>query len=166
MEKRWICLFVENEIGVLARISGLFSSKSYNIESLTVGTTEDPTISRMTISMISDDKTFEQIKKQLNRSVEVIKVVDYTTVQTHMKEILYIKVYSLTDKDKTEIFRLAQVYNLKILDYNKNSVIIEWTEIESKIDEMIEMFKSTFLNRVEVVRGGSVAIEAIGISNR
>ena len=166
MEKRWICLFVENEIGVLARISGLFSSKSYNIESLTVGTTEDPTISRMTISMISDDKTFEQIKKQLNRSVEVIKVVDYTTVQTHMKEILYIKVYSLTDKDKTEIFRLAHVYNLKILDYNKNSVIIEWTEIESKIDEMIEMFKSTFLNRVEVVRGGSVAIEAIGISNR
>ena len=166
MEKRWICLFVENEIGVLARISGLFSSKSYNIESLTVGTTEDSTISRMTISMISDDKTFEQIKKQLNRSVEVIKVVDYTTVQTHMKEILYIKVYSLTDKDKTEIFRLAQVYNLKILDYNKNSVIIEWTEIESKIDEMIEMFKSTFLNRVEVVRGGSVAIEAIGISNR
>ena len=166
MEKRWICLFVENEIGVLARISGLFSSKSYNIESLTVGTTEDPTISRMTISMISDDKTFEQIKKQLNRSIEVIKVVDYTTVQTHMKEILYIKVYSLTDKDKTEIFRLAQVYNLKILDYNKNSVIIEWTEIESKIDEMIEMFKSTFLNRVEVVRGGSVAIEAIGISNR
>ena len=166
MEKRWICLFVENEIGVLARISGLFSSKSYNIESLTVGTTEDPTISRMTISMISDDKTFEQIKKQLNRSVEVIKVVDYTTVQTHMKEILYIKAYSLTDKDKTEIFRLAQVYNLKILDYNKNSVIIEWTEIESKIDEMIEMFKSTFLNRVEVVRGGSVAIEAIGISSR
>ena len=166
MEKRWICLFVENEIGVLARISGLFSSKSYNIESLTVGKTEDPTISRMTISMISDDKTFEQIKKQLNRSVEVIKVVDYTTVQTHMKEILYIKVYSLTDKDKTEIFRLAQVYNLKILDYNKNSVIIEWTEIESKIDEMIEMFKSTFLNRVEVVRGGSVAIEAIGISSR
>ena len=166
MEKRWICLFVENEIGVLARISGLFSSKSYNIESLTVGTTEDPTISRMTISMISDDKTFEQIKKQLNRSVEVIKVVDYTTVPTHMKEILYIKVSSLSDKDKTEVFRLAQVYSLKILDYNKNSVIIEWTEIESKIDEMIEMFKSTFLNRVEVVRGGSVAIEAIGISNR
>ena len=166
MEKRWICLFVENEIGVLARISGLFSSKSYNIESLTVGTTEDPTISRMTISMISDDKTFEQIKKQLNRSIEVIKVVDYTTVPTHMKEILYIKVSSLSDKDKTEVFRLAQVYSLKILDYNKNSVIIEWTEIESKIDEMIEMFKSTFLNRVEVVRGGSVAIEAIGISNR
>lgn len=166
MKKRWICLFVENEIGVLARISGLFSSKSYNIDSLTVGTTEDPTVSRMTISTTSDDKTFEQIKKQLNRSVEVIKVVDYTTVQTHMKEILYIKVNSCNDKDKDEIFRFAKVYDLRIVDYNKNMVILEWVETESKIDEMIELFKNTFLNRVEVVRGGSVAIEAIGISNR
>lgn len=66
MKKRWICLFVENEIGVLARISSLFSSKSYNLDSLTVGTTEDTTISRMTISLTSDDKTFEQIKKQLS----------------------------------------------------------------------------------------------------
>ena len=75
-KKRWICLFVENEIGVLARVSGLFSSKSYNIDTITVGTTEDTSISRMTISFTSDDKTFEQIKKQFNRSVEVIKVVD------------------------------------------------------------------------------------------
>ena len=148
MKKRWICLFVENEIGVLARISGLFSSKSYNIESLTVGTTEDPTISRMTISMISDDKTFEQIKKQLNRSVEVIKVVDYTTVPIYMKEILYVKVSSCSEKDKSEIFRIAQVYGLKVIDYNKNSVIVEWVEKESKIDEMIELLKNTFPNRI------------------
>ena len=166
MEKRWICLFVENEIGVLARISGLFSSKSYNIESLTVGTTEDPTISRMTISTTSDDKTFEQIKKQLNRSVEVIKVVDYTTVPIYMKEILYVKVSSCSEKDKSEIFRIAQVYGLKVIDYNKNSVIVEWVEKESKIDEMIELLKNTFPNRVEIVRGGSVAIESISVSNR
>ena len=166
MKKRWICLFVENEIGVLARISGLFSSKSYNIESLTVGTTEDPTISRMTISMISDDKTFEQIKKQLNRSVEVIKVVDYTTVPIYMKEILYVKVSSCSEKDKSEIFRIAQVYGLKVIDYNKNSVIVEWVEKESKLDEMIELLKNTFPNRVEIVRGGSVAIESISVSNR
>lgn len=166
MKKRWICLFVENEIGVLARISGLFSSKSYNIESLTVGTTEDPTISRMTISMISDDKTFEQIKKQLNRSIEVIKVVDYTSVPTYMKEILYVKISSCSEKDKTEIFRLAQVYDLKVIDYNKNTAIVEWVEKESKIDEMIELLKATFLNRVEIVRGGSVAIESISVSNK
>lgn len=75
MKKRWICLFVENDVGVLAGISGLFSGKSYNLDSLTVGITEDKTVSRMTISLTSDDKTFEQIKKQLNRSVEVIQVL-------------------------------------------------------------------------------------------
>ncbi len=166
MEKRWIGLFVENEIGVLARISGLFSSKSYNIESLTVGTTEDPTISRMTISMISDDKTFEQIKKQLNRSVEVIKVVDYTNTPIHNKELVYIKVNYCTEKDKVEIFRLAEIYNFKVIDYNKTSIIIEWVETESKINDLIKIFEENFLNRIEVARGGSVAIEAIGIANR
>ena len=165
MEKRWIGLFVENEIGVLARISGLFSSKSYNIESLTVGTTEDPTVSRMTISMISDDKTFEQIKKQLNRSVEVIKVVDYTNMTIHSKELVYIKVNSCSEKDKVEIFRLSEIYKFKIIDYNKKSIVIEWTETESKINDLIKIFQESFLNRIEVARGGSVAIEAIGIAN-
>lgn len=75
MKKRWICLFVENEIGVLARISGLFSGKSYNLDSLTVGVTEDSTISRMTISLTSDDRTFEQIKKQLGRTVSDLKSI-------------------------------------------------------------------------------------------
>ena len=165
MEKRWMGLFVENEIGVLARISGLFSSKSYNIESLTVGTTEDPTVSRMTISMISDDKTFEQIKKQLNRSVEVIKVVDYTNIPIHSKELVYIKVNSCSEKDKIEIFRLSEIYKFKIIDYNKKSIVIEWTETESKINDLIKIFQESFLNRIEVARGGSVAIEAIGIAN-
>ena len=78
MKKRWISLYVENQVGVLSKISGLFSGKSYNLDSLTVGTTEDPTVSRMTIATVSDDETFEQIKKQLNRMVEVIKAVSYT----------------------------------------------------------------------------------------
>ena len=141
MEKRWIGLFVENEIGVLARISGLFSSKSYNIESLTVGTTEDPTVSRMTISMISDDKTFEQIKKQLNRSVEVIKVVDYTNMTIHSKELVYIKVNSCSEKDKVEIFRLSEIYKFKIIDYNKKAIIIEWSETKSKIKDFIKIYQ-------------------------
>ena len=72
MKKRWISLYVENDVGVLAKISGLFSGKSYKLTSLTVGETEDETVSRMTISLISDDKTFEQVKKQLNRALEVI----------------------------------------------------------------------------------------------
>ena len=75
MKNRWIALYVENQVGVLAKVSGLFSGKSYNLQSLTVGTTEDETVSRMTICVTSDDITFEQIKKQLNRMVEVIKVI-------------------------------------------------------------------------------------------
>ena len=77
-KKRWISLLVENDVGVLANISGLFSGKSYNLDSLTAGTTTDRTISRMTISLTSDDQTFEQIKKQLNRNVDIIKVTDFT----------------------------------------------------------------------------------------
>ena len=88
MKKRWISLYVENQVGVLSKISGLFAGKSYNLDSLTVGTTEDPTVSRMTIATVSDDETFEQIKKQLNRMVEVIKVIDFTDIFIRMKEIL------------------------------------------------------------------------------
>lgn len=164
MKKRWICLFVENEIGVLARISGLFSGKSYNLDSLTVGITEDPTVSRMTISLTSDDKTFEQIKKQLSRSVEVIKVVDYTDKTIHMKEILFIKVGGCSEEDKTEIFRISEVFDVPVIDYDGTAVILECTQTEKDNDHLIALLKKNFMNRIEIVRGGSVAIEAIGFA--
>ena len=109
MKKRWISLYVENQVGVLSKISGLFSGKSYNLDSLTVGTTEDPTVSRMTIGTVSDDETFEQIKKQLNRMVEVIKVIDFTNMFVRMKEILYIKVFNCSSEDKVEYSRLLRL---------------------------------------------------------
>lgn len=165
-KRRWISLYVENQIGVLAKISGLFSGKSYNLDSLTVGVTEDPTISRMTISVTSDDITFEQIKKQLNRSVEVIKVMDFTEIPINMKEILYVKVNSCTEKDKEEIFRVAKVFDLKIVDYNKKSVLLECVQTEKENDDIVKLLKELFINRIEVVRGGSVAIEAISKSDR
>ena len=101
MKKRWISLFVENQIGVLAKISGLFAAKCYNLESLTVGTTEDPTVSRMTIETMCDDETYEQITKQLNRMVEVIKVIDFTEVSVVMQELMFIKIRNCTPEDKT-----------------------------------------------------------------
>ena len=165
-KKRWICLFVENEIGVLARVSGLFSSKSYNIDTITVGTTEDTTISRMTISFTSDDKTFEQIKKQFNRSVEVIKVVDYTDIPIHMKEIIFIRVNHCSEKDKKEIFRIAEIFDISIVDYNYSSILLECTQTEDRNDALIKLLQEKFLNRIEITRGGVVATEAIGISNR
>lgn len=166
MKKRWISLYVENQVGVLAKIAGLFSGKSYNLETLSVGETEDETISRMTISLTSDDKTFEQIKKQLNRSIEVIKVIDLTNIPIHMKEILYVKVSNCSVEDKEEIFRIAKVFEMKIVDYDKSNVLLECIEKESRNNDIIKLFKKSFINRIEVVRGGSVAIESISTIDR
>jgi acetolactate synthase-1/3 small subunit len=165
MKKRWISLFVENDVGVLAKISGLFSGKSYNLESLTVGTTEDPTMSRITIGLNSDDLTFEQIKKQLNRCVEVVKVIDFTNVPTHMKEILFIKIKNCTKEDKDEIFQITNVFHASITDYGVDSILLESVQSESRNDDIIRLLTNRF-KQIEVVRGGSVAIESISITDR
>ncbi len=161
MKKRWISLLVENEVGVLARISGLFSGKSYNLNSLTVGPTEDITISRMTISLTSDDRTFEQIKKQLNRSIEVIKVTDFTNTATHMKEVMYLKLSSCSEPDLIEMKYVTEVFDVKLIDYDRTAVLIESVHNESKNNDLINFFEKHFTNRFEIVRGGSVAIEAM-----
>ncbi len=166
MKKRWISLFVENEVGILAKISGLFSGKSYNLQSLTVGETEDPTISRMTIGLTSDDITFEQIKKQLNRSVGIIKVIDFTDTPIHMKEILFVKVKGCNQSDREEVFRIAQVFGIQVTDYGKNSILLESTQTEARNNDIIRLLNEDFSGRIEVVRGGSVAVEAISMQDR
>ena len=160
-KKRWICLFVENEIGVLARISGLFSGKSYNIDSLTVGVTEDKSISRMTIGLTSDDRTFEQIKKFLNRSVEVIKVVDYTEMDIHIKELMFVKISHCSDRDIEEIFRMAQVFPVTVMDYNQENLLIQSVQTEDDNNRFIALLEKCYSNRMEIVRGGNVAVEAL-----
>ena len=165
-KKRWISLLVENEIGVLARISGLFSGKSYNLNSLTVGTTEDTTISRMTISLTSDDQTFEQIKKQLNRSVEVIKVIDFTDTAIHMKELMFVRVNNCSSEDMATLTYMRDIFSAKMIDYDTTAVLFECVQTEVRNNDFIRLMQSTFPNRIEIVRGGSVAIEAISISNR
>ncbi len=162
MKKRWICLYVENEVGVLARITGLFSAKAYNLNSLTVGPTEDDTISRMTISLTSDDRTFEQVKKQLGRSVEVIRVVDCTDIPVHRKELMFIKVHHLSSPDVEELFRIAGVYGLRITDYTSDTVLLESVHMETKNDALIRLMADHFPNRFTVARSGSVAVEASG----
>lgn len=165
MKKRWISLYVENDVGVLAKISGLFSGKSYNLESLTVGTTEDPTMSRVTIGVNSDDITFEQIKKQLNRCVEVIKVIDLSNIATHMKEILFVKIKNCSKDDKIELFHIAEVFKVNVADYGSDSLLLECVQTEARNDDLIHLLTGKFSN-VEVVRGGSVAIESISMSDR
>lgn len=164
-KKRWISMFVENRIGVLARISGMLSGKSYNIDSITVGTTEDPTISRMTIGLCSDEPTFEQIKKQLNRCVEVIKVIDITNAPTHMKELLFIHIKECSEFDKGEIFRVAQVFGAKAIDYGIDSVLLQSVNTEGRNNDIIALLMKKF-SSVQIVRGGVVAIESINMNER
>ena len=165
MKNRWIALYVENTVGVLAKVSGLFSGKSYNLQSLTVGTTEDETVSRMTICVTSDDVTFEQIKKQLNCMIEVIKVIDLTNVPIHMKEILFAKVKDITAEEKLEVFQIAQVFEVKVKDIGTDSVLLECMLTERSNNELIALLRSKFKN-IEIVRGGAVAIESISTSCR
>ncbi len=166
MKNRWIALYVENQVGVLAKVSGLFSGKSYNLQSLTVGTTEDATVSRMTICVMSDDITFEQIKKQLNRMVEVIKVIDLTNVPIHMKEILFAKIKDITSSGIDEVFRIAQVFRVEVADIGEDSVMLECKLTERRNNELIGLLNAKFRGHVEIVRGGAVAIEAISTSCR
>lgn len=161
MKKRWLSLYVENDIGVLARISGLFSGKAYNLNSLTVGATEDKTISRMTISLTSDDQTFEQVKKQLNRCVEVMKVVDFSDIAVHLKELMFIRIRNCTSQDMTEIFRISQVFDVKVIDYSRTSALLESVQTEEKNNGIAALCEKLFMNRIEIVRGGSVGTEAI-----
>lgn len=165
MKNRWIALYVENQVGVLAKVSGLFSGKSYNLQSLTVGTTEDESVSRMTICVTSDDITFEQIKKQLNRMVEVIKVIDLTNVPVHMKEIMFAKVLRCSKEDKAEVFQIAKVFDVQVADIGKDSVLLECKLTERRNNELIGLLKSRF-KTVEIVRGGAVAIESVSTSCR
>lgn len=166
MKKRWICLFVENDVGVLARISGLFSGKHYNLDSLTVGVTEDKTVSRMTIGLTSDDKTFEQVKKHLGRSVEVIKVVDYTDRAVHMKELMFVKIHSCTDRDVDEIFKISRTFHASVIDYFPAAVLIESVQTEDRNNDLIALLEKCFTNRIEIVRGGSVAVETLSMAGK
>ena len=120
-------------------------------------------MSRMTIDLTCDDLTYEQIIKQLNRSVEVIKVIDFTDMPIMKKELLFIKVNSCKEADKQEIF---QTFDLLVVDYNRKSVLVQCVKTVSKNNDMIALFKDMFVNRIEVVRGGSVAIEALSTPDR
>ncbi len=165
LKKRFIALYVENEVGVLAKVAGLFSAKSYNLQSLTVGTTEHEDCSRMTIAVESDDVTFEQIKKQLNRMVEVIKVNDLTDVPIHMKELLFAKLKQLSFEEKTEAYQIAQTFNIQVIDHAPDCVILESTLTERRNDELVVLLRKTF-KHIDIVRGGSVAIEGVSTSCR
>ena len=155
-----ISLLVENKFGVLSRVSGLFSGRGYNIESLSVGETIDPLISTMTIVTSGDDQIIEQINKQLNKLIDVVKVIDMTELDHVEREMVLIKV-NPKQEDKPEVLRLTEIFRGRIVDSSKNTYTIEITGDEKKLEAIIELLKPMGIK--EFVRTGKIAIAREGI---
>ena len=150
-----ISCLVENKFGVLARIAGLFSGRGFNIDSLCVGETTDPTVSRMTIVVRGDDKILEQVTKQLNKLVDVIKVQDYLGLSIVERELILVKVKA-EQKQRSELIEIADIFNAKIVDVNLKNITIEMAGDEGKIEAIIALLKPYGI--IEFVRTGRAAV--------
>ncbi len=150
-----ISVMVENEFGVLSRVSGLFSGRGFNIESLSVAETLDPSVSRMTIVTSGNDAIVEQILKQLNKLISVIKVVDLTDADTVDRELVLIKV-NAESETKAEVLRLVDIFRAQVVDVAPRCYTIEMTGDEEKVNALVQLLKPIGIR--EIVRTGLVSI--------
>jgi len=150
-----ISVLVVNRFGVLSRISGLFSGRGFNIESLNVAETNDPNISRMTIVTIGDESKVEQITKQLNKLVDVIKVVDLTEENFVDRELILVKM-NAEPRVREEILRIVEIFRTKVVDVSASTYTIEITGDQSKIKGFLDLLRP--LGIKEVVRSGRIAV--------
>jgi len=150
-----IAALVEDKPGVLARVAGLFRRRGFNIESLAVGVTEKESISRMTIVVSGDDKTIEQVTKQLNKLIDVVKVSD-VSLNSVERELALIKV-SANPQSRAEIIEIANIFRARIVDVARDSMIIEVTGDEEKIGAFIDLMKQYGIK--EVARTGKIAMQ-------
>jgi acetolactate synthase-1/3 small subunit len=150
-----ISVLVENKFGVLARISTLFAARGFNIDSLSVGETENPDVSRMTIIVQGDDRILEQVEKQLNKLVDVIKVLDFLETKHIERDLALIKVKA--DKNnRSEIMQIVDVFRAKIIDVGRDSIIVEITGTDEKVDALMELLKPFGIK--EMSRTGVIAM--------
>jgi acetolactate synthase-1/3 small subunit len=150
-----ISILLDNEAGALSRVAGLFSARGYNIESLTVAPTDDPSLSRMTIVTRGSDQVIEQITKQLNKLVDVVKLMDLTEHDHIEREMMLLKVVA-KGEDRAEIKRLADIFRGRIIDVDDETYTIELTGKADKLEAMLQALGSTKI--LEVVRSGSMGI--------
>lgn len=150
-----ISILVDNEFGVLSKVSGLFSGRGFNIESLCVAETLDPKVSRMTIVTSGDEQVIEQITKQLNKLINVIKVSDLTAEEHIERELAMIKV-NVDAKDRAEILGIIDIFRGKVVDVSPNSYTIEMTGDSEKVNAIIELLRPFGIK--EIVRTGKVAM--------
>lgn len=155
MRRHVISVLLENESGALSRVSGLFSARGYNIESLTVAATHDSTMSRMTIVTIGTEQTVEQIIKQLNKLIDVVRLTDLTEVNFIEREIMLLKVRAV-DAAREELKRLVDIFRGSILDVTENSYVIEVTGNDHKITAFLDAVGRD--NIIEVVRSGATGV--------
>jgi acetolactate synthase-1/3 small subunit len=153
--KHTISVLVENKFGVLSRVAGLFSARGYNIESLSVGETFDPTVSRMTLVVRGDEFVIEQVMKQLHKLIDVIKVNDLTDEEHVERELMLMRV-NAEPQHRAEILRAADIFRAKVVDVTAVSFTLEVTGDEQKIEAMIELLRPIGVQ--ELVRTGKVAI--------
>ncbi len=156
MQKHVLSVLVENHSGVLSRVSGLFSRRGYNIDSLSVSETEHPDLSRMTIVTEADEYTLEQVKKQLNKLVDVIKVVELKEYTAIYRELALIKVEANT-KSRAEIIQIANIFRAHVVDVSKTSLIVEATGDQGKIKALINMLEPYGVK--EIIRTGLTALQ-------
>ncbi|MDC1173107.1 acetolactate synthase small subunit [Methylophilaceae bacterium] len=150
-----ISLLMENEAGALSRVSGLFSARGYNIESLTVAPTEDPTLSRMTIVTSGSDEVIEQIIKQLNKLIDVVRVLDLNDGKYIERELMLVKVKA-SGQYRDEMKRISDIFRGRIIDVSDNTFTIELTGATSKLDAYIDSLDSDSI--IETVRTGASGI--------
>ncbi len=150
-----ISVLVENEFGVLSRVAGLFSGRGFNIDSMSVAPTNEDGMSRMTIVTRGDEKILEQITKQLNKLIDVIKVIDFTDGSGIEREMALIKV-TAEDESRAEVLRIVDIFRAKIIDVTPKSYTIEATGNPVKIDAILDLLRPLGLK--ELVRTGAVAI--------
>ncbi|HEV8142699.1 MAG TPA: acetolactate synthase small subunit [Methylomirabilota bacterium] len=153
--KHTVSVLVENRFGVLSRVAGLFSARGYNIESLSVGETLDPAVSRMTLVVRGDEFVIEQVTKQLHKLIDVIKVNDLTDDHHVERELVLIRV-NAEPQHRAEILRTADIFRAKVIDVTSTSFILEATGDEMKIEALIELLRPMGIQ--ELVRTGKVAI--------
>ena len=155
-----ISILLENEAGALSRVSGLFSARGYNIETLTVAPTEDVSLSRLTIVTTGSDEVIEQITKQLNKLIDVVKVVDLSEAAHIERELMLIKVRA-NGKDREEMKRMADIFRGRIIDVTETTYVIELTGSGSKLDSFIQGIDKDLI--LETVRTG---VSGIGRGDR
>lgn len=155
MRRHVIAVLMENESGALSRVAGLFSARGYNIESLTVAATHDPTLSRMTIVTIGTERVVEQIIKQLNKLIDVVRLTDLTEVQFIEREIMLVKVRAV-EQGREELKRMTDIFRGRILDVTESSYVIELTGDDHKLGAFLDAIGRD--NIIEVVRSGATGI--------